>query len=548
VSNSYQQNLTLTSAWLSTQVRPTGAIQYTASAISPYFGNQAAIGMCLDAARLPQVVGWMRWYLAHLNMPDRYGLDATVYDYYIVNGVETTTTAVITEPDYDSADSYAATFLSLAWTAWQTNDPTTQAYIKTISYQLDLIGGVLIKLQQSDGLTWAKPNYQIKYTMDNCEVYRGFRDLASLFSAVGDSAKYAYYTAAADSCLKGIMSLWVNEAWSVYKDALGNLRAPSMTAWYPDATAQLFPILHGIIAPSSTLAQESYSAFCTAWPGWPTLSFSSQNSFPWCLVGCVAAAMSDTKRLATYIATVQAKYVPAFPWTWYDAEAGWFMLGNDYLVNRDLNLELDSGWETHVGEDIGGPDPYVPPTSYGFTQLPSVISDWMIFYIQGAPYTCWLAGLTRPMPPNNGSLTLGFDVATDADTFVNAQALEFDVDVVDGKQYLYPAGLQIVYETGGEVQVWNGVDWIGTGVTVGKFAANTVNHVAIENQFNFSAHTWTILSITVNGKVYGISVGEFVATLSDWAANTATIQVQQDLGAAGGSMAQGLRNTDFLWG
>jgi hypothetical protein len=303
MANQFQANFTATSVWLATQCRPSGAIQYTPSSIIPYFANLAAIGMTSDPARLPQVIAWMKWYVSKLNTPDKWGINGTIYDYSIVNGVEVST------GDCDSTDSYAATFLSLAWAAWDTNDIATQTYIKSISYQLDLIGGVLIKTQQPDGLTWAKPDYQIKYTMDNCEVYHGFRDLSSLFYALGDTAKGAYYTAAADSSLQGIMTLWVNDAWSVYKDGTGNLRAPSLSVWYPDATAQLFPILHGVVQPSSTIAQESYTAFNLAWPGWPALSFSSQNAFPWCLVGCVAAKMGDTKRLTAYVASIQAKYI-----------------------------------------------------------------------------------------------------------------------------------------------------------------------------------------------------------------------------------------------
>jgi len=90
-----------------------------------------------------------------------------------------------------------------------------------------VIGGVLIQTQQSDGLTWAKPNHQIKYLMDNCEGYRGLRDLASIFqNAIGDSEKAAYYNAAADM-LRGIQSMWMNGSWAVYKDGVGNLAAPT---------------------------------------------------------------------------------------------------------------------------------------------------------------------------------------------------------------------------------------------------------------------------------------------------------------------------------
>jgi hypothetical protein len=41
----------------------------------------------------------------------------------------------------DSTDSYAATFLTLVWNAWQSGDANARSYILGLSYQLDVIGG-----------------------------------------------------------------------------------------------------------------------------------------------------------------------------------------------------------------------------------------------------------------------------------------------------------------------------------------------------------------------------------------------------------------------
>src|SRR5438309_8811545 len=115
------------------------------------------------------------------------GLACTIYDFKVSGSTETPTN------DADSTDSYAATFLSLAWAYWKTGDPNARAYIQTLKYPLDCIGGVIVQTKQPNGLTWAKPDYQIQYLMDNCEVYRGLRDLANIFGAsdylVGEGAK-----------------------------------------------------------------------------------------------------------------------------------------------------------------------------------------------------------------------------------------------------------------------------------------------------------------------------------------------------------------------
>jgi len=296
----------------SSSVAASGAILYGASQINPYYSNLAAIGLTHDPAGYGTVQRWMQWYINHLNWPDKWGLYGTTYDYDYNNGVETSRVYA------DSTDSYAATFLTLAWTFYQTGDAAAQNYVKSIASQLDSIGGVLIQTQQNDGLTWAKPDYQIKYLMDNCEAYRGLRDLAAIFqNALGDANKATYYNAAADHMLQGIESLWSNGAWAMYKDNAGNLVAPNMGKWYPDATSQLFPVLEGVIAAADSRSQQAYTSVNNAWPGWPSLSYNAQDPFPWILVGDAAIIMGDTTRVATYIQSIETKYVKnGFHWTW----------------------------------------------------------------------------------------------------------------------------------------------------------------------------------------------------------------------------------------
>ena len=328
----YRRNFNAVSKWMSQFSQSDGSILYTPQEIIPYYSNIAAIGMTRDPNRMPQVVAWMNWYTNHLNWPDKWGLYGTIYDYTVNNGQEISTN------DADSTDSYAGTFLTLAWNAWATGDAGARSYIAGIYSQLDAIGGVIIKTQNSDGLTWAKPDYQIKYLMDNSEAYRGLRDAASLFkNAFHDNNKAAYYNAAADAMQNGIFGMWLNGNWAVYKDGVGKLAAPNMNTWYADATAQVFPVLLGVVTSSDTRAKQAYAAFNSAWPGWPSLSFNTKDPFPWCLVGDAAAAMGDKTRLITYIKTIQTKYENSnFPWPFYIAEAGWFIRGNNFMLGHGL--------------------------------------------------------------------------------------------------------------------------------------------------------------------------------------------------------------------
>ena len=329
----YHQNIIATSQWLSSNViLGDGAILYSSSRINPYFANLGATGMLKDSARYPQVQAWMRWYVNHLNWPDRWGLYGTTYDYNIINGHE------YSSGDADSTDSYAGTFLSLAWAYYNTGDSNAQAYVRSIKSQLDAIGKVITRTQQSDGLTWAKPDYHIKYLEDNAEAYRGLRDLQKLMRyAFNDGTKTAYYKSAADRMQSGMLAMWMGRIgrWAVYKDAIGRYIGPNMGVWYPDATSQLYPTVYGVVPPTDSRARWVYYKFNVAWPGWPQMSFNRQDPFPWTIVGAAASLMGDTGRVNTYITNLQSLYVNHhFPWPWYCMEAGFFMRANSQMLGH----------------------------------------------------------------------------------------------------------------------------------------------------------------------------------------------------------------------
>ncbi len=272
----------------------------------------------------------MKWYVAHMNARDVWGLAGTVYDYDVTNGAE------ISRGTADSTDAYAATFLSLALYAWRTGDPAVQTYLKSVITQLDTIGRVITATQDTDGLTWAKPDYHIKYLMDNSEVYRGLSDASLLFSAMGDAAKASYYSSAASNNLAGINSMWIGSAgaWAVYKDNGGNFAAPNFSTWYADATSQLFPTLYGAVSANDTRAQTVYAKFNSAWPNWDTLVFS--DPFPWTVIARAAAFYGDGTRVGAYVNSVHAKYtVQNFPWTWYSSENGSYMQLMNYLLGKE---------------------------------------------------------------------------------------------------------------------------------------------------------------------------------------------------------------------
>ena len=331
--------MTAASDWIAnSSTLPDGAILYTSTQIDPYFSNYAATGWTKDATKYTRVQAWMNWYFAHVNTVDKWGLGGTIYNYDVAGTVESSTN------DADSTDAYAATFLSLAWAYYRTGDTAAQQYVINAGEdRYDYIGKVILQTQQSDGLTWAKPDYQIKYLMDACETYRGLRDAANLFqSAFQDSVKATTYNHAADQMLQGINSMWLSgsSSWAVYKDAKGNLATPNYSNWYPDATSQMFPVLQGVVPASDTRSKTVYAKFNSAWPGWPKLQFNGanqRNEFPWVEMAAAAALMGDSSRVNAYISNVDRIYVSAgFPWPWYCLESGWFIRVNGYMLGGSM--------------------------------------------------------------------------------------------------------------------------------------------------------------------------------------------------------------------
>lgn len=297
--------------------------------IVPYFANLAAVAEVEGAADnngqyLPNVKKWMDWYFAHFNWPDQWGMYGTVYDYDVdINGVETSLN------DYDSADSYAATFLTLARKYYDATGDAT--YINAHNYELRVIGDIIVLLQQSDGLTWAKPNYFVKYLMDNSEGYRGLMDLSYLAQVVlGDQQLSDWYRNKAQLMINGIETvLWssANKSYYIYKDYVGGKQAPNWSTFYPDAVAQLFPIWNEVIAAGSTKAINIYTKFNSYQVGWPNLQ--KGDAFPWALVGYIARLMGDSNRQETFSSNARAKFIDqGRPWPWYVGEAGFYILLN----------------------------------------------------------------------------------------------------------------------------------------------------------------------------------------------------------------------------
>ncbi|HEY8718871.1 hypothetical protein [Pengzhenrongella sp.] len=324
-----------------------GAILSTGTKITPYFANIAALGL-LAADTAPAragVLSWMGWYLGHRNAAATNVPAQSVFDYVYdpITGAETPTN------DFDSVDSYASTTLNVAFRAYASGDPQLQSFVQANIGTYEAIAnlttygaptGVRIESGPEAGLTIAKPTYAVAYTMDNSEVYSGLADFAALETLLGRSAQATYYDSWAESTRAAIVAkLWnpTNDNWDA------SVGSPNSTSvFYAPGVAQLWPIIFGVVAPSDPKAVSGWGQFSASFPSW--YAGVIPDSYPWVSITRAAALMGQTAHAESYLADVHARFAPTFTQPtscgqapcgqWYDAEAGWFLLGS--LPNRDL--------------------------------------------------------------------------------------------------------------------------------------------------------------------------------------------------------------------
>jgi len=326
----------------------------------PYFSNMAALAMLARAEGHAPVRRYLEWYVQHINLPDKYRLLGTIYDYAKVGDDWTSTS------EYDSADSYAATFMSLLLNyARVTQD--LQFLVDNFQRITD-IAEVMLKLQDKDGLIWAKPRYYVKFLMDNAENYRGLEDAAALMKALGRDDLAERYGLAAIRVASGIEKQLWHENAGLYSWALYGRWWPRIPVkkWYPDTIAQIYPIVFGLVAPKSERAMSLYSNLNERYPNWTSGEFDDR--FPWTILALVAAQMDDDGRAIAYLRNINERLVIEgeswYPWHAFEAAfflKAWQVLGTRHVIptlgdteNADAHPSTSrSGQadETHVEQE-----------------------------------------------------------------------------------------------------------------------------------------------------------------------------------------------------
>lgn len=287
-------------------------------AITPYFANSAAMAMLEIPTFYPLVERYLNWYLRHLKT------NGTILDYHYDENFKSQTA----KPD--SEDAYAGTYLSLACTYYYRSKKTT--WLKKTLSSLKKIAGAIISLMDRDGLTFALADYRVKYLMDNCEAYRGLKDFATLLEHLKDRDA-ALCQEKADNIAAGIeKELWNPRSQCYHAAKTGRSSSNiNLKNFYPDAVAQIFPALCGLITPDSERAVHLYKVFNDYQPAWVNIQ---PPDFPWMLLAYCAYLQGDYRRAQQKISQAAELYIKSQSGCWYCAESAFFILTCASLYRR----------------------------------------------------------------------------------------------------------------------------------------------------------------------------------------------------------------------
>lgn len=328
-------------AWLANMQLSNGAFPMTPTnngsvKVTPYFSDFAALSL-LNQANLykDNVKAYMEWHFNHLNTAaqDYNRVDGTIYDYTIsVSAGKVTGETSLRS--YDSTDSYAAMFLIVLQKYVETTGD--KAYVIGRAADVERIVNALFATMVGD-LTLAKPDYAIKYLMDNCEVYEGLMAGAKLYKdtlvPAGASAatrdKLAEYAGKVANAIETRM--W-NSKGGYYHPALGADNAVAWTfnwnEYYPSSTSQTFLIIHGLLDPTSERAKTLYNTFCQ-YVDWE--NFNHPDTFYWGSNVYTAALMGDYASAKTYFQLYE-KVMKRHNYPLYNADAARVALAADLFL------------------------------------------------------------------------------------------------------------------------------------------------------------------------------------------------------------------------
>lgn len=354
----YESIIDIESNWIVSNQVSSGALLFRKSAtgesdIVPYFSNTAALALLNSSTALDysqNVKKYMEWYLLHLNDADSDidNGDGSIFNYKISH----TDDLVVLETStgrYDSVDSYAASFITLLRGYYEkTGD---KDFLVSNRHDIQRVIIALLGTVDTDGLSMTNNSGRVKYTMDNAEVNKGLEDALFLTEEVflkdppdsrsEVSALEDLNTQIEDALLKNTEAfenlLWNGGAMR-YEIGIGkNNELLNFIGWeifYPDATAQMFPVAFGMIDPDSKRAELLYEKFCSEY-NWENLEplYDGSTGHYWCILAYSGAVMGDTEKVDKFLINYQKTVLKNHNDPMYIGDAGWCVLTCEKMIS-----------------------------------------------------------------------------------------------------------------------------------------------------------------------------------------------------------------------
>lgn len=323
------------------------------TSVIPYFSNIAAeslMGRTFVAKDREVVLRYLQWYFSHLNTEetDPVNGSGTIFNYQITME-DNRMIAEKSTGKYDSVDSYAASFLiGLKKYYQQTGDSAyLQEHMESIFEVIEALG----KTFDTNGLSKTDQKLQIKYLMDNVEVNKALKESLDLlkdllgnknFRASSYYKRGQKYVKTIEGNLKKNKKaieeiLWNSEAgrYEVGLDAQDSvIHFQGWSLFYPDAIAQIYPIVFGVIEPDSARAVKLYETFCNVYQ-WESLQHYETGNidFYWCVLSYMGAVMGDESRVSNFFSYYDRNFEKMHKYPFYIAESGWCIMACDEMCD-----------------------------------------------------------------------------------------------------------------------------------------------------------------------------------------------------------------------
>lgn len=311
--------------------------------VNPYFSNIVAEALIESKSDGTQriVLNYINWYLDHINSSeeDPYNIEGTIFDYNVTVD-KNKQLSIISKNKYDSIDSYAATFIILLNKYVEITEDDT--IIKNRWDDILKVHQALLSTYYKGLMVNDFKDYN-RYLMDNSEVYKAVNSSLLFFKEYKGTKFYdknrvmiyMYYILRESIEYEIENNMWTNNGYYhivIFK----NNTVPKIFDWnvfYPDATAQIFPIIYSLIEPESERAKAIYNTFNENY-NWEKLDHLKDDidGFYWGILSYLAVIMNDENRFEEYIKhykieTLKSRVYPLFAY-----ESAWIVKALNYRI------------------------------------------------------------------------------------------------------------------------------------------------------------------------------------------------------------------------